>query len=66
MGNSAKSHIGWLVMLLFMMAWCICASCHSEAVSLMTFYIYMYHIQLEGLEGQEIYYSVSKIYHIFY
>lgn len=42
MGNSAKSHIGWLVTLLFAMAWCGCASCHFEAVSLMTFYMCIY------------------------
>lgn len=41
MGNSAKSHIGWLVMLLVAMAWCSSASCHFQAVSLMTSYIYM-------------------------
>lgn len=41
MGNSAKSHIGWLVMLLVTMAWCSCASCHFETVSFMTFYIYI-------------------------
>lgn len=62
MGNSAKSCIGWLVTLLISMAWCSCASCHFEAVSFMTFYKYMYHIQFWGLGEREIYYSVPKIY----